>query len=326
MKSFFRKQWFLIGLVMVLIIGFSFWGHMTWLADLKWLRNLVVATVLFLMALPLETKTMWRTLSRPGPALLATVINMGLVPALGGLFAKFAPSDFRHGIIVACVSPCTMASAAVWTRRANGNDAVAIMVTILTNLTCFILTPLWLNLLVGQSVKMELLPTISKLGLLVVLPMVIGQLIRLSANVRLVTTARKPLISTLAQCGILFMVLVGAIECGRSLDSANVANQVSVPAFLGMTCLVTVIHIGSLAIGVLSAKTLQMDPQNQIAVGIAGSQKTLMVGLYIALNFFGGLAILPMVTYHVSQLFLDTFVVDAWRKRYPTEDNTNVGL
>ena len=33
-----------------------------------------------------------------------------------------------------------VASAAVWTRRAGGNDAVALIVTISTNLACFLLT------------------------------------------------------------------------------------------------------------------------------------------------------------------------------------------
>ena len=51
----------------------------------------------------------------------------------------------------------------------------------------------------------------------------------------------------------------------------------------------------------------------QIAVGIAGSQKTLMVGLDIAITYVGGLAILPMVVYHVAQLLADTVIADRLR-------------
>ena len=50
---------------------------------------------------------------------------------------------------------------------------------------------------------------------------------------------------------------------------------------------------------------------DSIAVAFAGSQKTLMVGAYVALAV-GPLAILPMVAYHAVQLFVDTLIADRW--------------
>ena len=40
-----------------------------------------------------------------------------------------------------------------------------------------------------------------------------------------------------------------------------------------------------------------------------------MVGLSVATEYFGGLAILPMVAYHVGQLVLDTIIADRWRDK-----------
>ena len=54
---------------------------------------------------------------------------------------------------------------------------------------------------------------------------------------------------------------------------------------------------------------------DRIAVAIAGSQKTLMVGLYVAIHYFGGLVLIPLVIYHVVQLLMDTVVADLWRRR-----------
>ena len=67
----------------------------------------------------------------------------GVAPLLRG--------DLAVGLLVAAAAPCTLASAAVWTRRAGGNDAVALMVTIGTNLTCFVVTPLWLLVTTGRA-------------------------------------------------------------------------------------------------------------------------------------------------------------------------------
>ena len=49
------------------------------------------------------------------------------------------------------------------------------------------------------------------------------------------------------------------------------------------------------------------------AVGFAGSQKTLMVGLTLAIEYFPQAPILPVVAYHVCQLLVDTLVAD-WLK------------
>jgi hypothetical protein len=40
-----------------------------------------------------------------------------------------------------------------------------------------------------------------------------------------------------------------------------------------------------------------------------------MVGLQIGLDF--GVSILPMIIYHVSQLMIDTLLVDRWAKAHP---------
>ena len=49
-----------------------------------------------------------------------------------------------------------------------------------------------------------------------------------------------------------------------------------------------------------------------IAVGISGSQKTLMVGLQVCLDL--GITILPMVAFHVAQLLVDTLIADRMRQ------------
>ena len=58
-----------------------------------------------------------------------------------------------YGMIIASATPCTLATGAVWTRRAGGNDGVTMMVTILTNSTCFIVMPLWIYWLIGVEIE-----------------------------------------------------------------------------------------------------------------------------------------------------------------------------
>jgi sodium/bile acid cotransporter 7 len=306
-----RRQWFLFALAGVLSIGFLFSKPLQTLSEFAWLKASVVATVLFLMALPLEFSSMWAALRRPAPTLLAIAINFGLLPAFAWLVSLTLTETLAVGLLVTAATPCTLASAAVWTRRAGGNDAVALMVTIFTNLTCFLVTPALLLITTGRGgVDIPAGEMVARLGFLVVLPIVLGQLSRLRRPIGLWATRRKTTLSTLAQCGILFMVMIGAIRSGIELRETTDGKSLAATDFASMLGAVVVVHSAALAAGHVLATVLGIDRPNRIAVGFAGSQKTLMVGLYVATTYFGGLAILPMVAYHVVQLLIDTVVAD----------------
>jgi len=315
MRETLYRQWFLLALGCVLALGFLWPEPFRVYADSSGVRNSIVASVLFVMALPLQTTVVWQTVRQPGPALLASSINMGLLPLLAWPMAGLLQGDLAVGTLVAATAPCTLASAAVWTRRAGGNDAAAILVTILTNATCFLVTPFWLVLTTRQSAEIQLSEMISKLGLLVVLPMTLAQVLRLSPRIARWSTARKRQLSTLAQCGILSMVLIGAVNAEKNLAETNWRETVGVCDLISMILVTLALHVAVLAIGFSVARAARMSRPNCIAVAFSGSQKTLMVGLYVALRYFGGLTILPMVAYHVGQLIVDTLVADAIRSR-----------
>src|SRR5688572_16733634 len=184
MLSFLRQRWFLLALIAALWAGIG-WPEV--LSPLvRWLPSeALVAAVTFIMALPLETAALWSAARRPGPAWLATALNSGLAPPLGWLASRMLPPELATGMIVATSVPCTLATAAVWTRRAGGNDAVAFLVTIVTNLACFIVVPAWLWLLVGSDAQADIRRAAIDYGqiavgliLLVALPIVAAQMLR----------------------------------------------------------------------------------------------------------------------------------------------------
>ena len=315
MLSQLAKRWFLLALLVQLAAG------MIWPAALEPIarhipRQAVVAIVMFLMALPMETRVMWDAVRRPGPAWLAAAVNAGLAPPLGWLASQLLPTELAVGLIVAVTVPCTLAAATLWTRRAGGNEAVAILVTLITNLACFFVAPAWLRLLVGTAVAVNYSALILQLALLVVVPIGVAQLVRQWRPFGAWTTERKSLLSGLAQFGILSMVLVGAVGCGERIHGVADGSVLTAGNVALMIVLVTVVHLALLAAGFWLARITGIERPEAIAVAIAGSQKTIMVGLYVALAF-GPLAILPMVAYHAAQLIVDTVLADWWRARQP---------
>ncbi len=271
------------------------------------------------MALPLETRVVWQTLRRPWAALLGSAVNMGLLPLLAWGASHALADQLGVGLIVAATAPCTLASAAVWTRRAGGNDAAAILVTLITNSTCFLVTPFWLILTTQTEASFDVRRMIVRLGLLVVLPMAVAQLLRRSSAIARFATQARGRCAVLAQIGILSMVLIGAVTCSGYLADSTWRESLSPLDLLAMIAMTQVLHLVALGLGSVLASACRLSPADQIAVAFAGSQKTLMVGLFVAINYFGGLAILPMVSYHVGQLFLDTIIADRWAARAKPE-------
>lgn len=315
MITLFRRHWFLFALVGVLIFGVVASDRLLWYAELKWLHRLIVATVIFVTTLPVNFETIRNTVSKPWPALWAVAIAYLLIPLLAWPLVGLFSAEIGLGLMVAAVSPTTLATAAVWTRRAEGNEFVPLMVTLITNLTCFVVAPFWLWLTLGSSSKLDLPlgPTIAKLFLLLVVPMLLSQFVRRIGNMATWTSEHRTLLSSLSLCGILSIVLVGAIQCGLHFRAESISPAERAVEFAGMFLTVAVIHLCALAVAWQTSRRLGFDRADSIGVAFAGSQKTLMVGLQLALMVGGGLAILPLFVYHFFQLLFDAFVADRWR-------------
>jgi sodium/bile acid cotransporter 7 len=313
MIAFFHQRWFLFALVAVLVAG------LRWPAAMEpvvgWLPgDVIVALVTFIMALPLATGALWSAVRRPGPAWLAAGLNSGVAPLLGWIASRPLPHDLAVGVIVTTTVPCTLATAAVWTRRAGGNDAVAFLVTMITNLACFIVVPAWLRLLVGLRAEVNYGRIVLGLILAVVLPIVAAQLLRQWGPIGSWATRRKPMLSFAAQLGVLLMVLVGAVQCGAALQGVTNGSVLTPFNLMVMVAAVLGVHTALLVLGVVLARMMRMPREDWIAVAFSSSQKTLMVGVYLA-SAVGPLAILPMVAYHAAQLVVDTLLADWWRGR-----------
>ena len=314
MRQRLLRQWFFLALVLVVAAGFCFADQLSGFAE-SFPREALVAIVLFAMAWSLDASAVWRAIRNPVAVALAILINIGLVPLLAWGASFALTPEFAMGLALAAAMPCTIASAAVWTRRAGGNDAVAMLVTVVTNFSCFIVTPLWLMVL--TSTKVDTSTTagkmVTRLLLIAVLPMVLGQLLRLKKPLARWATEHKSALGTVAQFGILTMVLIGIVHSARTISSPQgvTATGLVQPAdWIVMVATVLGLHVVSLFAGFGLGRLAGLPRAEWIPVGMAGSQKTLMIGLDLGILYFPGLAILPIVVYHVGQLLFDIVVAD----------------
>jgi solute carrier family 10 (sodium/bile acid cotransporter), member 7 len=304
----FRKYWFLYGLGVALAAGFLAHQPVRVISQLPGVRSSLVATVLFLMGLTLSLSSVARCLRYPGASMLALGLNILALPLLAAVAAKFLPWELGAGLIVVAAVPCTLPSASVWTRKGGGNDAIAMLVTLVTNLGCFLIAPLTLRLLIGQAVEIDVQSQVKKLALLVVLPLIVAQLLRLRKRIGDWADRRKVGISAVAQVGILLMVAIGCSAVVERIEANPSASAATNPVWIIITAIFALsIHLVVLLGGWEMADWMGLRREDKVAVAISGSQKTLMVGLQLAIDC--GVSVLPMIMYHVGQLIIDTIWV-----------------
>lgn len=320
--TFWVRNWFLVGLLLAIGTGYVFGGVFQMLDQSTWLPQVIVATVMFAMALPLESEQVLRVLRRPTGPLVATVIALGVAPLAAWPIAQLLGSELGPGLIVAAATPSTLASASVLTRRAGGNEAVSMMATLLTNGICFLVTPLWVRwLCAGAGVTFPIAPIIVQLIVIVLIPMVLAQVSRRWLHFAAWSTTRKVELGVYAQCGVLTMVMFG-IAAVRERLAGSAAVDLTVGSFVAAAGAVVALHAGLLWVGWRVSKGLGLPRPDQIAVGFSGSQKTLMVGLTTALQI--GLSVIPLIMYHILQLLIDTVVANRLRMREPGIEKTIV--
>jgi len=319
-----KRRWFLVGLAVLIPAGLLIGSQVTG-AQLRPANDLaetgatswLVAAILFLMSFSLDSRQIGKSLKRPGPVLLACAVNFVVVPLIAWPLARIQLlPDYTVGLIIAASVPCTMAAASVWTRKAGGNDAVSLLVTMLTNGFCFLVTPLWLNLVATSSVAFNLTDMMQRLILTALLPATAGQLARLVPHLRRFAAKHKPGIGVLAQAFILVIVFAAALlKMGPQLQNMDNGNG-GLGAFVLVWLSCIAVHLLAMWFGWHAGRVFRFERADRIAVAFSGSQKTLPIGLLVATDpaMFGDgsypFALFPMLLYHASQLFLDTAVAD----------------
>jgi sodium/bile acid cotransporter 7 len=220
-------------------------------------------------------------------------------------------------MIVASV-PCTLASAALWTRLAGGDEATAMLVTLLTTSTSWLATTAWLAWGTGTQVSINTIEMMTGLLLVLVLPVGIGQALRSIGPLARTATRFKRVIGTVSQLLILVIILKAAADVSSRLRRETVT--LSIAALLATAGLCVAVHLAALTAGFWGGRALGFDRASRIAVAFAGSQKTLPVGLFLFDVYFKdyALAVVPMVCYHIGQLLADTFIADGFARRPPS--------
>ncbi len=311
MTAFLAKRWFLLLLIAGIAVAAVAPGALQWTSRVQ--PQPVMALALFLAAWTLDSRSLYQSFLRPWPAIWAVAISYLALPALGWLTGLLlSVVDFQIGLMICASVPCTLASAVLWTRMAGGNEATALLATFITTAMSWVATTAWLAWGTGREVAIDTAAMMTDLALILVLPVGIGQLVRAIPSLRWFATQYKPLLGVISRLLILVIMLKAAAAVSGQL--AEHFTRLGLVTILITALLCIGNHLLALFGGVWTSRLLGFDRPSQIAVGFAGSQKTLPVSLALLELYFPQypLAVVPLLFYHAGQLIVDTFIADQW--------------
>lgn len=306
----FTIDGFLIALVLVVLAAIAIPGpgetggvlHMDVIATYG------VAVIFFLYGLTLAPERMhagirhWRV--HIAVQLCTFVLFPIVVLTLGTPLKGYVPEEVWIGFFYLAALPSTVSSSVAMTSLAHGNVPVAIFNATLSSLIGVFATPLLMAwFLASTGVGMPLLPVIGKIVLLVLLPIVVGQVARhwlygwATRNLKAIRLADRAIILAIVYNSFSDSIVEG-VWAGH--DVSMIASII-----VGVIALFFIIY----GLMTIPCRLMGLNRADTIACLYCASKKSLATGVPLAKLMFSGspalgLIIAPIMLYHFFQLLI----------------------
>jgi sodium/bile acid cotransporter 7 len=211
--------------------------------------------------------------------------------------------------------PCTISSGVVMVSQMNGHVALAHFLTVVSNSLGILTVPLFIKWQVASSadVKLDLVMFIRKLCLTLLLPLVIGKLIRIIRKVRDYIKPKKPITKIIS---IICLDVVIWVKISTASGKGQLSTLTAVSALFVISWAL-MLHTLFLITNAACCWVLRLDYQQKKSVILLASQKTLAVAISV-ITFLPeslgdtGVMVVVMALSHLSILIFDSILVAVW--------------
>jgi solute carrier family 10 (sodium/bile acid cotransporter), member 7 len=307
-----RPDWFLFGMAAAVALAWVFPdpGAKGGSLHPELVNKLGVALIFFLHGLTLSFAALAAGTRKWRVHLLVQLCTFLAFPLLGlllmGVTAGRIDESLRTGLFFLCALPSTVSSSVALTAAARGDVPTAVFNATLSSLLGVVLTPLWLQLVMGAAGRsLPLAQVVLDLMLWLVLPLLIGQGFRPLLGA--FATRHKARIGVLDRLTILLLVYTSFCDSVK----AQVWSSGLAPLAVSAVTAIVLLALTMSSVWLISG-ALGFERGERITALFCGSKKTLASGVPMARVIFGaapGLALilLPIMLYHPIQL-----VVGGW--------------
>lgn len=321
-RTVLDSQFLLVGLITAMIVGVLYPATGVWLGEQP-LTKLAPAGIFFISGLKLRTSEARRALGNARAMVWGVLSTLVFTCALGVQLATLAPAlsvaEFQRGLAVFLCMPCTITSGAALAAQANGDFALALLLTVACSVLGVFSVPLMLqNLLnLGADVALPVVEMTHKLFLMVLLPLLLGK--AAATALPPVEAAVDRLGKPLTHLSNALIILVPWVEISRSA-ARGVLQAVPLVDHFSVVALYSAIHLAFVAWNLAGSRVLGLGAAMTKSVVLVASGKALplalvVVGLLPAAAGDKGLLALPAIWGWAMQIVIDSPLAAAMARR-----------
>lgn len=293
--------------------------------------NYGVAIIFFLSGFSLQTSDLAKAISNVKLNGLVNLLLFGVWPYFIGLPLRYVfqnavpnliPSGLADGLLIMTTLPTTVNMCIMLTSTSGGNAASAICNAVISNLAGILLTPLLLLKFFGTTIHLPFGKMVLKLCQKVLLPVTIGQLLRINGRARSFYKKHSKKFKRLQETvllGIVWNAFCNAFSDGLGIQLKHT---------LVLLALLPTLHLAVLAatFKFFSLGFLGFTKGETIAAMFCSSQKTLAFGLPLINTIFQGnpnlaLYCAPLMFIHPLQMAIGSFLLPRIQQ-YIEQDGT----
>ncbi|XP_050280669.1 probable sodium/metabolite cotransporter BASS4, chloroplastic isoform X2 [Quercus robur] len=297
--------------------------------------NLTKALLNFTMTnfLPIGLKLKggeFRAVSEAWPAGIFGLASILLLsPFFSSLISQvnLAPREFVTGLAIFSCMPTTLSSGVALTQLVDGNSALALALTVMSNLLGILTVPFWISKFFTDDFGVAI-PTRElfwSLILTLLIPLILGKVVRNMLKGLATFIDQNQRIFSMLSTILLSLTPWMQVSKSRPL-LLMVKPQVFILA-IGMGILVHLTLLGfntvaikSMSSGFCGSKSVFSKKENFRALLIVCSQKALLIVVAVVEQLGGalgesGLLVLPCVAAHINQVIIDSLLVNFWLQK-----------
>lgn len=301
MVTRFLPVWILVFAVVAYFFPEPFQPLTTW-------TGFMLALILFLMGLTIPPSSFRYVVQQPKLVFFGVVfkwtVTVAISVGLGFYFLSDSP-DLLTGFILSGSVPSATA-ASLYTFIANGTVLLSVTMSVVDTFISPIITPLLLEVTVGHLIPIEFIPLITRMLLIVALPIIVGLFvqIKLSKFVEVIQPSIRFLSST-----TLILIVLSVVSGSQVLLKENLGS-------LPLLIIITIIQILTpmfLAYGLV--KRLKFQEQDARAILYEAGLCNTALAAILAIDHISFLAAVPAVINTVLNLSLGALIAMILAKR-----------
>uniref|UniRef100_A0A674MYJ1 Sodium/bile acid cotransporter n=1 Tax=Takifugu rubripes TaxID=31033 RepID=A0A674MYJ1_TAKRU len=307
-----RKEWFIIGIVLVILLAKLEPSIGVKGGPLKpevTIAYVAVSLIFFNSGLSLKTEVR-HSQRQLFPVIKARLKHVKSHPPLLDLLTL--PLSLPRLQTVSCMPP-PVSSAVILTKAVGGNEAAAIFNSAFGSFLGIIVTPLLLLLFLGSSSSVPFSSIFSQLFMTVVVPLILGQVCRSFAREFL--ERRKPPFGTVSSAVLLMIIYTTFCD---TFSNPNI--ELGPISLLLVVLIIFSIQVSFMLLTfVLSTRAGSgFSPADTVAMVFCSTHKSLTLGIPMLKIVFEGyehlsLISVPLLIYHPSQILLGSILVPTIR-------------